>query len=73
GGWAGPTTLVLWAPPLAASAVEWLVRKVRFRYYGPGPLDRLLATWLPAENTPRGRRSLDYIRRMRRELGMPPP
>jgi uncharacterized membrane protein len=72
-GWERASTLLIWAPPVVASALEWIVRKTRFRYYGPGPVDRLLARLLPPERTARGRRSLDYIRRMRRELGMPPP
>jgi hypothetical protein len=58
---------------LAASLVDWVVRKWWFRYFGPGPLDQLLKHVLPPENTAAGRRSLDYIRRMRAQLGMPPP
>ena len=72
-GWGLVSSLVVWLPPLLASGVEWAVRKAWFRYYGPGPLDRVLATLLPPERTARGRRSLDHIRRMRRELGLPPP
>lgn len=71
--WGVASTVAIWAPPAVASLLEWAVRKAWFRYYGPGPLDRLLATLLPPERTARGRRSLAYIRRMRRELGMPPP
>jgi len=54
------------------SAVEFVVRKSWFRYYGNGPLDRLLAVVLPAENTWQGRRSQEHISRMRRELGIEP-
>jgi hypothetical protein len=54
------------------SAVEFLVRKSWFRYYGNGPVDRLLAALLPPENTWQGRRSKEYVTRMRRELGIEP-
>lgn len=71
--WALVGGVAVWLPVMGACAVEWLVRKSWFRYYGTGPVDRLLRALLPPENTPQGRRSLEYIRRMRRELGMPPP
>jgi hypothetical protein len=58
---------------LVASVADWLVRKWHFRYYGPGPIDRVLRKLLPPENTEVGRRSLAYIQKMRAELGMPPP
>ena len=58
---------------IAASLVDWVVRKWWFRYFGPGPLDQLLKHVLPPENTEAGRRSLEYIRRTRAQLGMPPP
>lgn len=72
-GWAFTSGWLAWAPVVAASLVEWAVRKSWFRYYGDGPLDRRLRKWFPPENTEVGRRSLDYVRRMRAELGMPPP
>lgn len=72
-GWAAASSAALWIPPLVVSALEWAVRKATFRYYGPGPVDRLLRRLLPPEKTARGRRSLEYMRRMRRELGLPPP
>jgi len=71
--WALLSGVAVWAPLGAACAVEWAVRKSWFRYYTEGPVDRLLRAWLPPENTAAGRRSLDYIRRKRAELGMPPP
>lgn len=46
------------------SAIELVVRKLWFRNYGAGPLDRALARFFPAESTARGRRSLAYIRRL---------
>jgi uncharacterized membrane protein len=72
-GWGTATGLWIWSPVIAASLLDWCVRKWWFRYFGPGPLDQLLKHVLPPENTPAGRRSLDYIRRMRAQLGMPPP
>jgi uncharacterized membrane protein len=72
-GWGTATGFWIWIPVIAASLVDWVVRKWWFRYFGPGPLDQLLKRALPPENTEAGRRSLEYIRRMRAELGMPPP
>jgi uncharacterized membrane protein len=72
-GWGSATGFWIWTPVIAASLVDWVVRKWWFRYFGPGPLDQLLKHVLPPENTEAGRRSLDYIRRMRAQLGMPPP
>ena len=39
---------------------EFLVRKLWFRYYNGGPVDRLLERLFPAARTPNGRRSLAY-------------
>ncbi|MGH7335991.1 MAG: hypothetical protein ACREI7_00315, partial [Myxococcota bacterium] len=72
-GWGTATGVWIWTPVIAASLVDWCVRKWWFRYFGPGPLDQLLKRLLPPENTAAGRRSLEYIRRMRAQLGMPPP
>lgn len=71
--WALSSALWIWGPLSAACLVEWAVRKSWFRYYGDGPIDRRLRRWLPPERTETGRRSLAYIRRMREQLGMPPP
>jgi len=49
-------------------AVEFVVRKVWFRHYGRGPLDRLFARLLPSENTAQGRRSLAHIQKMRARI-----
>jgi len=57
----------------AWALAEFLIRKLWFRNYGRAWYDRLLARAFPAENTPEGRRSLAYIREMRRQLGMPEP
>jgi uncharacterized membrane protein len=71
--WALRASLLVWLPTLAATAVEFGVRKAWFRNYGGGPVDRVLSALLPAENTARGRRSLEWIRSKRKELGLPPP
>jgi uncharacterized membrane protein len=58
------------------TGVEYFVRKTWFRYYGAHFVDRLWARLLPPEDTERGRRSLEYIRRMHddmREAGLTPP
>ena len=46
--YAGPCFYVLLAIFLAG---EFLLRKAWFRYYGDGPVDRLLAHWFPPEAT----------------------
>jgi uncharacterized membrane protein len=67
--WEAYTSWIQYALMGAISAVEFVVRKAWFRYYyRGGPVDRLLASFFPAEATPEGRRSLEYIRRMREEL-----
>jgi uncharacterized membrane protein len=48
--------------------LEFLVRKIWFRHYGRGPLDRVFARLFPPENTPTGRRSLAYIQKMRARI-----
>jgi uncharacterized membrane protein len=72
-GWAFASGVLIWTPVLVGFAVEWVVRKTWFRNWGDGPLDRRLRRLFPPENTPAGRRSLEFIRRRRSELGMPPP
>jgi len=72
-GWATRASLAVWAPTLAATALEFAVRKAWFRHYGEGPVDRLLRRLMPPEHTAQGRRSLEYIRKRRVELGLPPP
>ncbi len=71
--WGRTASLVVWVPTLAATAFEFALRKFWFRHYGNNPVDRLLRVLLPPENTARGRRSLEYIRSKRVELGLPPP
>jgi uncharacterized membrane protein len=48
--------------------LEFLVRKVWFRHYGRGPLDRVFARLFPSEKTATGRRSLAYIQKMRARI-----
>jgi uncharacterized membrane protein len=45
--------------------VEFLVRKLWFRYYTGGLADRVLARLFPPERTANGRRSLAYMERRR--------
>ena len=71
--WVSVASWLIWAPTLAGTFVEFLVRKAWFRHYGAGLLDRVLRALFPPENTAQGRRSLDWIRQKRSELGMPPP
>jgi uncharacterized membrane protein len=72
-GWAGAASFWTIAPLLAATFVEFLVRKAHFRNYGDAPWDRVLRALFPPENTAQGRRSLEWIRTKRAELGLPPP
>jgi uncharacterized membrane protein len=71
--WGRTASLVVWVPTLAVTLLEFALRKFWFRHYGNNPIDRVLRVLLPPENTARGRRSLEYIRSKRIELGMPPP
>jgi uncharacterized membrane protein len=71
--WWRTASLVVIAPTVAATAVEFCVRKAWFRNYGGAPWDRVLRVLLPPENTEQGRRSLAWIREKRAELGLPPP
>ncbi len=58
----------------AICLVDFLFRKWWFRYYqSHNPFDRVWSKIFPAENTERGRRSMEYLRKRRQELGMPPP
>jgi uncharacterized membrane protein len=72
-GWALRASFLIWVPTLVAAAIEFLVRKAWFRNYSETPWDRVLRVLFPPENTAQGRRSLDWIRRKRAELGLPPP
>jgi len=61
--WEFFTGAVVYALMIAFSTVEFFVRKTWFRYYFfGGPFDRLWSRLFPAENTPQGRRSAEYIR-----------
>jgi uncharacterized membrane protein len=67
--WSLYTSWILMGAVTVIFAVEFAVRKSWFRYYAGGPVDRVLATLLPAEKTEQGRRSMAYIRDKRKELG----
>ncbi len=58
----------------AICLVDFLIRKWWFRYYFHEHwFDRAWSRFFPAESTPMGRQSMEYIRQKRKELGMPPP
>jgi len=66
--WAFFTGKLVYALMIAAGFVEFLVRKTWFRYYFHGGwFDRLWGHWFPAEKTPEGRRSMQYISNYWRE------
>ena len=72
--WQAATGWQVWAGMVAAMAVEFAIRKVWFRYsFGNGPIERFFRRTFPPEKTAQGRRSLEYVRHMRKELGMSPP
>ena len=53
------------------TVVEFFVRKTYFRnYWYRGPFERFWSRLFPAEATPMGRRSAEYIRETRRKLGL---
>lgn len=51
------------------TAFEFCFRKIYFRHYSSGPMDKVFAAFFPAENTERGRRSAAYLQKMR-DLGL---
>ena len=71
--WARDASFWIIAPTVACTAVEFLVRKAWFRNYSDTPWDRVLRVLFPPEKTAQGRRSLEWIRAKRAELGLPPP
>lgn len=72
--WRAYTGWVMFAVIGAICLVDFLIRKWWFRYYFHDHLfDRVWSKVFPAENTPMGRQSMEYIRRKREQLGMPPP
>ncbi len=70
--WRAFTGWIVWAVMAALAAGDFVVRKLYFRIYGGGPLDRRLARWFPSEKTAMGRRANDYVRDKRISLGRPP-
>ncbi|MCP3984571.1 MAG: hypothetical protein GY723_09275 [bacterium] len=71
--WKAWTGAGLYVTAFVLQGIETLFRKTWFRAFDEGPIDRLFARLFPPERTPRGRRSMEYIRRMRIELGMEEP
>ena len=70
--WALYTGLIAYLLLGAVFAIEFSVRKLWFRYYRDGLLDRIFARLFPAENTENGRRSLAYVRRRNERAAMHP-
>ena len=70
--WRAFTGWIVWVAMAALAAGDFVVRKLYFRIYGDGPLDRKLARWFPPENTAMGRRANEHRREMRLSLGLPP-
>jgi len=71
--WKAWTGAGLYITALVLQGFEAVFRKGWFRAFDEGPIDRLFARLFPPERTQRGRRSMEYIRRMRIELGMEEP
>jgi uncharacterized membrane protein len=66
--WRAFTGWGIYAVMAAVTCVEFFVRKTWFRYYfHGGPFDRFWSKLFPAENTERGRRSAECIRRFREQ------
>jgi hypothetical protein len=66
--WRAFTGWGIYAVMTAITCVEFFVRKTWFRYYfHGGPFDRFWSKLFPAENTERGRRSAESIRRFREQ------
>lgn len=70
--WAAPlrwwtlyTGLVFYVLLGLVGGAEFLFRKWWFRYFGDGPVDRILAALFPPQGTANGRRSLAYVERRR--------
>jgi uncharacterized membrane protein len=58
--WAVYTGIVFYALLGLLLGVEFMIRKLTFRYYGDGAAELLFARLFPAEKTGKGRRSLAY-------------
>ena len=72
--WQAYTRWQMFAVIGALGIADFLVRKWWFRYYYHNNLfDRFWSRMFPAENTEMGRRSMEFIRAKREELGLPPP
>jgi uncharacterized membrane protein len=66
--WQAYTGYGMYAGMALLAGVEYFVRKVWFRHYGDNWVDRLWARVLPQDGSARGRRTRDYVQRIRREL-----
>lgn len=68
--WRSWTGIGLYVTAMVLQGIEAVFRKSWFRAFDEGPIDRVFRAIFPPERTERGRRSLEYIRAMRIELGM---
>lgn len=66
--WLLYTSKIYFATVVGLTACDFLVRKIYFRNYSNGPIDRVFASLFPAANTVQGRRSSAYLKKMR-DLG----
>jgi uncharacterized membrane protein len=70
--WRAFASLGVWVVVVAVTLVDFAVRKLYFRLYGDGPLDRILARGFPPERTEMGRRANAYRTAKRLSLGRDP-
>jgi len=70
--WRAFASLGVWVVVLAVTLVDFIVRKLYFRLYGDGPLDRALERLFPPERTEMGRRANAYRAAKRLSLGRDP-
>jgi hypothetical protein len=70
--WALYTGLISYLLLGAGFAVEFMLRKLWFRFYGDGLADRILARVFPPERTANGRRSLAYVESRRERAAIRP-
>ena len=70
--WRRFASVGVWLVVAAVSVFDFAFRKLYFRLYGTGPLDRLLARAFPADQTEVARRANAYRTAKRLSLGRDP-
>jgi uncharacterized membrane protein len=70
--WRAFASAGVWILVAAVSIFDFAFRKLYFRLYGPGPIDRLLERFFPAEHTETSRRANAYRTEKRLSLGRDP-